>query len=203
MGATLQKMAEKLVRDTEQVMGVAVREKGRAQKKINTLFQNIMSKMPLLDDDRFWELVEVIKADMNWRKYVKKGLLRPDRLKRTLRHFTWKFAWGEYKDMYELMSFLNTYEEKVGALYKPLFEVVKDMGDDEYGDFCDSFPLHGREAYEAAVQGRLLHNQEEMHLGENYVRMTLEDSTRDYYGSTCRDVGRDEEKEKCEDEYHN
>ena len=88
--------------------------------------------------------------------------------------------------------------EYKGRLYQPLFDVVKDRGDDAYGDLLDALPLAGRDLvqksldrefgncrqFEQTVGGVCQDCPQLAELilhGENYVAMSLLDAARDYF----------------------
>jgi len=192
MSETTKKMGESMLEEIEKQVGEVVKERYLQKKKIRYLFLKMRGKSPEMEDDRFWKLLDEFRAKC-MSKFVTERYGNAGRFEHGATNFAWDFAYGKKNDIYELFSFVSTYEKKTRLISKALWDVVKDKGDDGYGDFCDSFLMHGREAYEAAVKGELLKPQEELDLGENYVRMRLEEATQKYWELVCQDsVGSDE-----------
>lgn len=102
--------------------------------------------------------------------------------------------------MEEAIQFAKSWQGWRGKLYQPLFNVVKDRGDDAYGDLLDALPLVGREVVQE-VLGSEFGNQEQFDAavfvgcdgskqltelilhGENYVGMTLADAAQESFAA--------------------
>ncbi len=96
----------------------------------------------------------------------------------------------------EAMQFANMWDSMSDKLYKPLFDIINDRGDDAYGDLLDALPLAGREVVERALKKEFA-NENELGAairtsvesfedgkariilrGENYFAMSLRDEAR-------------------------
>jgi hypothetical protein len=152
----------------------------------------LMNEVEVLEDDQFWALMEHLQQRIN--RLVPKEAKRMTMyaVQSGTEHFIHALVYQHIRDLgYETdrmlaMRFVATYSELKGKLYTSLDDAVKGVGDDGYGDFVDSFPLHGRELTEAALDGRLLKPQDELDLGENYVNTNLEKALFDLFAASCR-----------------
>jgi hypothetical protein len=102
-----------------------------------------------------------------------------------------------FAECVECSRFVLTYNNKVRKLGNAITRLEDSgaienlgLGDDGFGDMTDSFPLHGRRKYEAALKGKL---PEKYHLGENYVAMYLEEAMLKWLGICARDLIKGEE----------
>jgi len=177
--------------DVENTVKEAVKRERESQGIIRKHFWSVLYKTPFLEDDRFWELLEELKQEcMNKQDTELYGCM--GRFEHGASSFAWEFAYGKHEGKIdELLSFVQTYENKKTLVGRALNKVVEGLSDDSYGDFCDSFLMHGRETFEAALEGRLLKPQKELTLGENYIHLRLEEAAQSYWASLC--LRKDEE----------
>ena len=182
MTKTLEKSTEMMPGSAENPMAELSEQKRELNKRIRNLFYSVAgSVLGMKDEERFWELMTVLQKECT-SPFVSERYGDAGRFKHGTSTFAWKFAFGDYSDdFYELLSFIKTYNEKTGKISKALYDVVEGYGDDGYGDFCDSFLMHGREAYEKALQGELVKDAKDLDLGENYVRTNLETAAMEYF----------------------
>ena len=171
-------------KSVEEAIGKAVNFTSKAETHIRQNMVTVMYTVPLMDDAKFWELVEDF---FNKRLSALSG--QKERHEAVARVLAREFTYGSFQDagIYTFLSFAKTYAAKVKALYTPLFGVIKGFGDDGYGDILDSFPLFGRDRYEEALLGKITGDSEEQYQGENYVSMHLNDAAQKFFGSYARD----------------
>ena len=150
------------------------------RKEIRTATEAIMNDVELLPDNEFWPLIEELNR---WIAMRKNHTIASEQFIHTL---TYNHVRKIDTDRETAMRFVKTYNEKSGALYKPLYNVITDQSDDGYGDLIDSFPLFGQERYELALKGEIVGDQEEQDQGENYMRTKMEEAMLDLYASSCR-----------------
>jgi hypothetical protein len=191
MNALLIEAAEANQKAFEQDLGSRVLHRDKLAREIEGLVRDQIAAMPLMKDDLFWALLEALRAKLGVDEEgnVKLG----DRTERNVEDFVWEFAFGSTAkkcgveaDIYVLMSFVKTYEEKVHDLYGSLFDVIEGFGDDGFNDLIDSFPLFGRVRYEKALKGEIEGTSRQQYQGENYIRTALYYGAVKYYGSVCR-----------------
>lgn len=93
------------------------------------------------------------------------------------------------KAIIRCVKFANAYRQKVREAHKRFSDLHDQekhkffMGDDTFSDMCDSFPLHGQEVFEEAMRGNL---PEDPELGENYMRMSLENAAKKWLVETAK-----------------
>jgi len=168
------------VSKTEENIGKLQGQVNQMRMEMRTGIRAIMSDAELLPDDEFWPLV----AELNrWIEMRKNHAIAAEQFIHTL---TYNHVRGLETDRTTAMRFVKTYNEKSHALYKPLYDVIKNCGDDGYGDILDSFPLFGQERYELALKGEIVGTQKEQDQGENYMVMKMENAMLDLYASSCR-----------------
>lgn len=135
-------------------------EFNRVGAKFGKAFRHYMEELPLLDADRFWEILEKY-----FRPLVIERVFRQDAAKDAISEFfrvqsaagkvqVWDSRGGyRYEEcpytFDEAIRFAKTWGHYKRALYKPLFDVVEDKGDDGYGDLLDSLPLAGQTIHNA------------------------------------------------------
>jgi len=135
-------------------------EYNRVGAKFGKAFRHYMEELPVLDGDRFWEILEKY-----FRPLVVERITRQDAAKDAISEFfrvqsaagkvqVWDSRGGyRYEEcpytFDEALRFAKTWEHYKRALYKPLFNVVEDKGDDGYGDLLDSLPLAGQVVHNA------------------------------------------------------
>ena len=191
-----------------------------AQTVYAEAFNAYYDTLEVLEDTRFWQI-------MDWyREEVKHLLLREvvllneftctlglKRNNRDAAHELLRKALvGHYHNftVTEAMRFAKTYEAKVAAIYKPLFDTVEGRGDDGYDDLLDSLPLVGKEFYvrcldsasfngsnarfeKAVKEACSNYRHDTPHVcfefkkfvlqGENYNRMDLKDKCQSFFKS--------------------
>ena len=100
-----------------------------------------------LSDDEFWPMVDAFRAE------ILGGFCSDRTTEQNAHNLHCHMAErGEAKAL-KYMRFAKAWEAKKSVAYSPLFDTIKDRGDDGYGDFLDSFPLVGREVFEKALTG--------------------------------------------------
>ena len=136
-------------------------EYNRAGAKFGKAFRHYMAELPVLDGDRFWEILEKY-----FRPLVVERIYRQDAAKDAISEFfrvqsaagkvqVYDARNGGYRyeecpyTFDEALRFAKTWGEYKSSLYKPLFEVVEDKGDDGYGDLLDSLVLAGETVHNA------------------------------------------------------
>ena len=135
-------LLEKLAKETAVNLGAA-------EVAFDKAWREFYNTIPNLEMSRFWEILPHYRNEVF--SYV---LVRKDR-----QGGVEKAAWEFFRKPYvtqldggrateytvqEALSFAVTYADVTDKLYKPLFNVVKDRGDDAYGDLLDSLPLVGQ-----------------------------------------------------------
>jgi len=138
-------------------------------ERIQKYVPEIIRDLPRLPDDRFWELVDAFKAVL---EYSGKEDMY-DKVKWGAEEFSRRALVSGILPFWEYMRFTKQYDEMVSKIYDLLFGKIVG-GDDHYGDVLDSYPLHGREAYENALKGVVVKG--DPYLGENYVVTRLDES---------------------------
>jgi len=190
----------------------------KMSKQLETLKQNIdegfrafHTMFPALSDaeDRFWDILKF------YRKIVIENIGKSykNAPEEFFRQTICERADGSTESGYsytEALAFVNAYHVCKDRLYKPLFGVVTDRGDDSYGDLIDSFPLLGRKLYEQAMK-KQISNVDDIVLetaktaldkklalyvlhGENYNGMGLNDAAQKYFPSYVRNLEDAEER---------
>ena len=185
--------------DLEQ-KAIAFRE---AKEEYNRSFRDYFAKsVTELPEDRFWQLQAVLCGEI--RRFVL-GYRRTNGVEQAAREFFRKpsaddFGKAPQYSLEEAISFAKGWQEWRGRLYQPLFDVVKDRGDDAYGDLLDALPLVGRDVVQE-VLGSEFGNQEQFEAavfvgcdgskqftelilhGENYVGMNLAEAAMAYFAA--------------------
>lgn len=128
----------------------------KAQEAYDDAFNRFESESGLMEDAKFWKVVDYFRNNgidlrFDW-----------ELMKHSTEEFARKVRCG-YKEVSmikveDLILFFKTYCEKVGNLYKPLFGIVKNRGDDAYGDLLDTFPLLGEDMYNKAINKKFRDN---------------------------------------------
>jgi hypothetical protein len=142
-------------------------EKSSISEQIEDQINELKTVTTPMGEKTFWK--EVAKLN----KYIKKFNGYTDRNKYECGAKDYIRLKAVDNQLMIAVSFVVTYEVMVAALYKPLFDVVDDQGDDGFGDVLDSFPLFGEERYNMALQGEIEGETAEQYQGENYIRMNL------------------------------
>lgn len=176
-----------------------------AQKAYTLAFNAYYDTLEVLEDTRFWQIMGWYREEVFTCTF---GLKRNNR--DAAHELLRKALVSHYPNftITEAMQFAKTYEAKVAAIYKPLFDTVEDRGDDGYGDLLDSLPLVGEELYlrcldpipfngsnsqfEEAVKAACSdYRHDTPHVcwefkkfvlqGENYNRMFLKDKCQEFF----------------------
>lgn len=120
----------------------------QAKKKATDAFAEEFHKtVQLLPDDRFFEIVKLyVKEIITFRFHYQ----RSNGVEQAAQELFRKARCNEegYSSE-ELIRFAKTYEAMKGRLYTPLFDVIKDKGDDAYSDLIDNLPLLGQKLFNA------------------------------------------------------
>lgn len=156
----------------------------------------------VLTDDRFWALQPVFRSEVCKFRF---NYGRSNGVEQAARELFRKPLAGDFDDsptytLDEAVQFAKTWPSIQNRLYRPLFDVVQDRGDDAYGDLLDSLPLAGREVVEKAIAGDFANERQFesavlegcagdetlakfiLH-GENYAAMALADAARDAFAA--------------------
>ena len=161
--------------------------------------------------DKFWETVQVLSDKRFFEissRYLDEILLLRFSYGRT--NGVEQAAWELFRKALckekgysgdEMIRFAKTYESMKERLYNPLFDVVKDKGDDSYSDLIDNLPLLGPKLFQAMeskeydnatffrnkvyavakMKGELFHGFFEfVWNGENHNAMSLLEAARKY-----------------------
>jgi hypothetical protein len=162
--------------------------------------RHFQESVTVLADDRFWTLQGVFRTEVCKFRFNCGG---SNGVEQAAQELFRKPLAGDFDDnptymLEEAIQFAKTWPSIHNRLYRPLFDVVQDRGDDAYGDLLDALPLAGREVVEKAVGGGLANEQQFeaavlegcaaderlatfiLH-GENYVAMSLADAARDAF----------------------
>lgn len=172
----------------------------QAETEYNTAFRQYLSdELSDLPDDRFWQLQPALRQEVLRFRF---SHARTNGVEQAAREFFRKPLAGDFSGveytMEDAIRFAKTWRSVSRRLYEPLFDVVKDRGDDAYGDLLDAVPLAGREVVEKSIR-REFGNHEQFDAavlngcdgdqrpcelilrGENYVGMSLADAAREYF----------------------
>ena len=199
--ATLFNMINKI---SETDFGIMHREASIMMSGLSLSFRLYVSTLKVLDDDTFWEMLEELRERLNHSIPNKLEGIQYADIKRSTDQFVWEYAYGRKSDrLNDAVRFVQTYDAKVAALYKPLFDEIDGFGDDGYSDILDSFPLFGRTTYELALKSQLCGDSEKQYQGENYISTRLMESTFEYFASVASHEATDIQKEEMgEDAYY-
>jgi len=175
-----------MIEQMEKTVGTLQGEISERISKVEKLVDKLIEGSALMGDDDFWAAIKDLAKEV---KYAK------DNTKLACDRFLHEYIFGRKTDPYAAMRFIRTYNKKVDALYKPLFDTIDGFGDDGYGDILDSFPLFGRERYEKALKGEIEGSSKDQYQGENYMRMSLEDVFKKKFAIACWYEVRDSEED--------
>ena len=149
----------------EKLVNLAKR-RDSVESQIDKTVDHLLKNSAQINEENFWDLVYNLfglwqskGGDFNAMKWA------TDEFIRQLVH--------NQQNPAIALSFVAKYDNKVDALYKPLFNVIKGVGDDGYCDILDSFPLFGSERFKMALMGKIQGKSKDQFQGENYVRMYL------------------------------
>lgn len=135
------------------------RQKNDLDTKTYCLISSEIEEAEELDDDLFWELVDVVRnriARQGGHSVLKGGI------ENGLRDIQ------EEHGMDVMLQFIRTYDRKCALISNHLWDDAQ-MGDDSWNDFCDAAPMQGRGVFE----GFMNRERKVKDLGENYIGMTL------------------------------
>jgi len=185
MNNTLFKMINNI---SEFDFGKFYRQSEQLKEGLRKSFSIYLDTLEELDDDTFWNMINELREILI--QSIPTGLsksINNAKIIESCDRFTWIYAFGNKNDCFDdFLRFVKTYNKKVSALYRPLFDVISGFGDDGYGDLLDSFPLWGRKRYEMALNSEIEGENEEQYQGENYFRMRLEQAVFEKFCSISR-----------------
>lgn len=152
----------------------------RMEYERERLVARLVADVTPLDEDRFWPALDHLNKEITYQLRNKRPL--KSGVHEFVRSIRCEGLPGYTFE--DIPAFIATYSKLKDELYRPLFAIVKDRGDDAYGDLLDSLPLLGRECIEKlrANPGYFLVYEEELveshkwiFRGENYIESTLLD----------------------------
>lgn len=184
--------------------------------------------------DRFWQIMPFFTKEVFQRVFYygdKRNGVNSAAWEFFRVPLTYKNCIGRHEEPYtmdEAMSFAATFSVVSSVLYRPMFDVVKDRGDDSYGDLLDSLAHGGKTVFHACLSGKYKNNKDieealtevfqtttimedtdkvvppakfvkwVMH-GENYNDMMLRDAAKKCFAHLAFDVARQKDQESGED----
>jgi hypothetical protein len=110
-------------------------------------FEEYFAGLALLTDERFFEIAKLYAQEVYTFCFQ---LARTNGVKQAAWELFRKALCKEkgYSGV-EMTRFAKTYEAMKERLYQPLFDLVKDKGDDSYGDLLDNLPLLGAKLFKS------------------------------------------------------
>ena len=116
-----------------------------AERDYHAAFQDYFANhTAALPDERFWRIQSVFTREVVRFRF---GYGRTNGVEQAARELFRKPLAGDFDgrghevvmrySLHEAIQFAKTWRQYKGRLYQPLFEVVKDRGDDAYGDLLD------------------------------------------------------------------
>jgi len=190
----------------------AARQFQAAQEQYHWAFRDYLAhEVAVLSDDRFWQIQAVFVREVICFRF---GYNRTNGVEQAAREMFRKPLAGDFSSrddqpplqytLAEATQFAKSWQQLSRRLYRPLFDLVTDRGDDSYGDLLDALPLAGRTVIETSLAGGyrdhacfeqavrtachpcpqlaalILH-------GEQYIGMLLGDAARDYFAMADAD----------------
>ena len=127
-----------------------------AKKDWGLRFQQYFATVKSLRDTEFWPLLaefrlQVFRFKFDYERQIEDAALE---------FFRKPYAREGNYSIDEAVSFAKTYQEKARAIYHPLMDIIKDRGDDSYGDLLDVLPLMGQEMYERCLKSDFQDNED-------------------------------------------
>tara|TARA_Y100000034_G_C6865183_1_gene394246 strand:+ start:122 stop:754 length:633 start_codon:yes stop_codon:yes gene_type:complete len=169
-----------------------------------------------LDEGKFWEILDhFINILVDEHDKTKLDAIERATMELARRAWTGQYWKGcnivvNAFDLDDVIDFTKRWDDYKERLFHILFDVVKDRGDDSYGDFIDALPLAGRDIVnkcfdELYVYKALEADIRELELiydsgldvdlilhGESYFSSRLKDAIKHYYAKKIKhDFSRD------------
>lgn len=146
----------------------AARRYRRAQRSYLAAFrQHLDNQVTALPEPRFWQLQAVFTLEVCRFRF---DYGRTNGIEHAANEFFRKplaqdfSGWGgpaaPSYSLPEAIQFAKTWQLLSKRLYRPLFDVVTDRGDDAYGDLLDALPLAGQCVVAQALAGGFTSNQQ-------------------------------------------
>jgi len=166
------------------VVRAAREAKDKERDAIRNFTRDVVKEHGLLDKDEFWnELDRFVGIVKQFRDVYK----RTNWSKQAAHEF-FRAAMNKDADIEDslivCLRFVTTYDVKVSKIRKAFDRLEEEglcefgMGDDGFGDMCDSFLLHGREAYVALIEDNVVPKKPD--LGENYIVFNLDKAAEEW-----------------------
>ncbi len=118
-------------------------------------FHDYFEQVEPLSEDRFWALMDPFRKEVLHCVFGCSGRRLKDGAHEFFRAAHTKEANYTFN---EAVQFAKGYRALSKSLYQPLFDIVKNRGDDAYGDLLDSLPLAGRKVCEKALASQYIDN---------------------------------------------
>lgn len=200
----------KVDRKNREIVAVAKKQqaKGEAQKALEKALRKLQAKLKeivgvlspgdfWMEMERFQKHIKTYKVNLkrsNWSEQacdemfrdacVEAGQKRVENLEDDVEN--------QFGACVQVCRFVWRYEAIVSLVSDRAFEAeaFKDMGDDSFGDACDSFPLFGEETVNNGVLKGVWPKDPSQ--GENYIVMHLNEAMMKWLALCCRDLLREE-----------
>lgn len=126
--------------------------KNEIEIKIRNEAENIISNHPLLEDSKFWNMIELLNKEL---------LSRKNNVKEGAHNFFCHYR----ENLSDCISFVKTYGDKVARIHRDdnVYESLTPftyLSDDGWYDFTDMLPLYGKKAYAEVLEGNAHQNSD-------------------------------------------
>ena len=171
------------------------KERAQLYCEVSGWVDSIVGVLGPLEDNPFWDQMgDLIKVVENYRDGLKRSNWPAQVANEIMRAVAVDSPNAEdaFRRMVKMVRFVAAYDRKVQKVIGVFGRMDRDfgLGNDGFGDMCDSYPLHGRLIFEASLKGDLPSKQS---LGENYMRSNLQKYQRLWVMRVIHDLYRKEE----------
>jgi len=169
------------ISDLTDVVRAASEARGKEVEAILNFQEHVVKEQGTLGQDEFWPELDKFVAIV---KKFRDGFKRSNWSEQAADEFFRAAICQDKEAIIRCVRFVATYEAKVAKICKTLNRLEKDgthelgLGDDGFGDLCDSFLLHGRDAYKRLMEEGVVPKNPA--LGENYIAMNLTRAAKEW-----------------------